>query len=178
MIDMSGIVMKKVWFILTVLAVVIAGCEHQGNNPLEENPLEGYTVLQADDDNVHLRVYEDTVKSWSLIQWSIDAVDSAGREYTVDNDIMFYSVVTDVPSHLDVAYGNKEVLLIYMYGHMAGENPDYADIIARSGSMKVLKHEGDYYELEYKFTMQNKVKYYLLYKGEMTKYMKEGEYFE
>lgn len=169
--------MKKIWFIAVLLAVVIAGCEHQGNNPPEENPLEGYTVLQADDDNVHLRVYVDTVENWTSLEWSIDAIDSAGHEYTVDNNIMFYSVVMDIPSHLNVAYGNREVLLIYMYGHMAGENPDYADIIARSGSMKVLKHEGDYYELEYKFTMHNKVKYYLLYKGEMEKYTEYGEYF-
>ena len=169
--------MKKIWFIAVLLAVVIAGCEHQGNNPPEENPLEGYTVLQADDDNVHLSVYVDTMENWTILKWYIDAVDSAGHEYTVDNDIMFYSVVMDIPSHLNVAYGNREVLLIYMYGHMAGENPDYADIIARSGSMKVLKHEGDYYELEYKFTMHNKVKYYLLYKGEMEKYTEYGEYF-
>lgn len=169
--------MKKVWFIVVLLAVVIAGCEHQGNNPPEENPLEGYTVLQADDDNVHLSVYVDTVENWTILKWSIDAVDSAEHEYTVGNEVVFYSVVTDIPSHLDVAYGNQEVLLIDMYGHMAGENPDYADIIARSGSMKVLKHEGDYYELEYKFTMQNKVKYYLFYKGEMEKYTEYGEYF-
>lgn len=169
--------MKKVCFIAVLLAVVIAGCEHQGNNPPEENPLEGYTVLQADDDNVHLSVYVDTVENWTILKWYIDAVDSAEHEYTVGNEVVFYSVVTDIPSHLDVAYGNQEVLLIDMYGHMAGENPDYADIIARSGSMKVLKHEGDYYELEYKFTMQNKVKYYLLYKGEMEKYTEYGEYF-
>lgn len=170
--------MRYVMFFISVLIItVMVGCEYQGNNPPEENPLEGYTVLQADDDNVHLSVYVDTVENWTSLEWSIDAVDSAGHEYTVDNNIMFYSVVMDIPSHLNVAYGNREVLLIYMYGHMAGENPDYADIIARSGSMKVLKHEGDYYELEYKFTMHNKVKYYLLYKGEMEKYTKYGEYF-
>ena len=131
------------FFISALIITILSGCEHQGNNPPEENPLEGYTVLQADDDNVHLSVYVDTVENWTILKWYIDAVDSAEHEYTVGNEVVFYSVVTDIPSHLDVAYGNQEVLLIDMYGHMAGENPDYADIIARSGSMKVLKHEGD-----------------------------------
>ena len=147
------------FFISALIITILSGCEHQGNNPPEENPLEGYTVLQADDDNVHLSVYVDTVENWTILKWYIDAVDSAEHEYTVGNEVVFYSVVTDIPSHLDVAYGNQEVLLIDMYGHMAGENPDYA------------------YELEYKFTMQNKVKYYLLYKGEMEKYTEYGEYF-
>ena len=171
--------MKKVWFIVVLLAVVIAGCEHQGNNPLEENPLDGYIILEQTDSLAYMNVTIDTVRGNTYMIWIFDGViDTSGHEYALGSNLFVAEVMEDIPDELEVMY-SEELLYDYVEGFSLtlydGMEEQITDVYARSGSLKVLKHEGDYYELEYKFTMFDGKKYYCLYRGELGKKIEYGD---